>query len=79
MSDLTRCNYCNFRDYKAQAKREGKKVIRKRSSFGTFDGYDVMIVPKDVKIPKTVDSGWKEFRDKYFVSWMWVIGKRCEC
>ncbi len=79
MSELTQCNYCSFKQFKRDAKREGKKLLRRSCPVGVMSGYDILIVPRDVKILKQSDSGYKAFRDMYCVSWMWVIGKRCEC
>ena len=74
MSELTSCNHCGLKFFKARAKLDNKKVTKLDGDFG-LGGYDIFVHPKDVKIEK----GNKEQRDSYFVSWMMEIGTFCEC
>jgi hypothetical protein len=82
MSELTSCNFCNLNRIKAKAKKEGKKVILKRSNF--MGGTDVFTVPEGTTLPAykepsdTLPNGCEAYQ-KYHKSWMMEIPRHCCC
>jgi len=90
MSELTQCNFCSYRDIKIRAKARGMKVV-KCPNMG-YGGYDILVVPKNVSVPKDTDeiaseveflagaeSERKSFRDKYFAAWFMELTNSCVC
>jgi hypothetical protein len=67
MSELTKCNYCSYQQYKKEAKNENMKL--------TYLNNTVYVHPKEVSI-KSLDSFERE---KYFRAWFMELGSRCEC
>jgi len=67
MSELTRCNYCSYKLYKEQAKKENKKL--------TYINNTVYIHPNDINI-KSLDNFERE---KYYRAWFMELGNQCCC
>ncbi len=70
---MSECNYCSFERIKRQAKHDGKQVVTQK---GWKKGTDVFVVPKDTKVAIKPSQS---FRDKFFVSWFWVLTDHCVC
>jgi len=72
MSELTPCNYCIFSRIKAQADKDGMRVVRKN---GWAGGIDVYAIPKNANI---ADMGPKT-RERYLKAWLKEIPDFCCC
>lgn len=67
MGEFTQCNYCSFEQLKKRAKRDGKVVTVKRSTF-ELGGSEVYVHKKGEVLSK---QNW--------VAWMMLIPTQCEC
>lgn len=77
------CNYCLLNRYKHEARLEGAKIIKRRSTY-SLGGYVIFKVPKGTKLPPykepsdALPNGC-EIYQKYFVAWMQEIPDHCTC
>lgn len=85
MSKLTRCNYCNLRDYRHRAKDEGKRIVLRPSSFQ--GGINVFSVPKGISLPPPAQmiepndkypNGNKAY-EQYHIAWIGGLSDGCVC
>jgi len=74
MSELTRCNYCNVKRLKIDAKKCGMKVTKKLAKYA-LGGYDFFVHPKEIMI----DPQNPVDRNQYFRMWCMEISSSCEC
>ncbi|HEC66843.1 MAG TPA: hypothetical protein ENI23_16330 [bacterium] len=74
MSDLTQCNFCQFKNIIRQARENGKRAcIKAGTPFKTLPaGVDVYVHPEKI-------IGMNRFHKKYKVAWFMKLGNRCEC
>ena len=85
MSSLTRCNYCDMKALRKEAKESGMVVSVRQSTF--LGGKDVWVHPKDYKIPPAIARicpcdkypNGNEAYSKYHRAWFKAIGKGCSC
>ncbi len=80
---MGRCNFCNLKRYKTDAKKKGNRIVLRSSNF--MGGMDVFEVPKGEKLAikyiqpcDKYPNGDKNYQ-KFHKSWMREIGNRCEC
>ena len=82
---MAQCNFCSISQIRKKAKEDGMIVKLVPSTF--MGGTDVFVVPKSIGIEEirtwkqpsaTLPNGC-ENRQKYEVSWMMIIPKRCVC
>ena len=79
VSELTQCNYCTLRGIKRDAKREGKRVLLRSSTF--MGGTNVFVVPRNIDLPKQIndkDADGHTFH-KYKVAWLRTVTPTCVC
>lgn len=69
---MSRCNFCQLKKLKEEAKKTGFKITKKPGTFG-LRGYEYYLHPKDIKIDP------EKHREKYFRLWVMDIGNHCEC
>lgn len=75
MSELTRCNYCNYQQDLAEAKKKGWKVTLFPDDFG-LGGVRVYIHPKHILIAAL----GKKARAWYDTgTWYMALGGSCCC
>jgi hypothetical protein len=64
VSDLTPCNYCNYKDIKRRYK--GQDILKVP---GWHKGVDILVVPK----------GEEPDREKHFIAWFMELPDHCCC
>ncbi len=81
MSELTQCNYCNLRQMRAQAKRDGEVLVIKRGApmVATWSRSTVVY-----RLPPGMLRGAfhrlpPDEQHDYFAAEYGSVGYRCEC
>ena len=80
MSEMTRCNRCNFLDYKRSARREGRRLVKgdfPDDQFG-MGGVTYYSLPKGMTKRHLAELSKKK-REKYFVAWFGALTDSCCC
>ena len=77
MSELTRCNYCLLQAYRAEAKREGKRLtlIAGTKYKSLPPGVDVYVHPRSINVRELS----RTMRKRYWVSWFMELSDHCVC
>ena len=75
MSELTPCNYCDLKRYKAEAKKQHKVITVREDLTSLLSGFDVYRHPKKVKIVALPP----EERKQYHIAWFMALTDHCVC
>ncbi|KKN52402.1 hypothetical protein LCGC14_0613190 [marine sediment metagenome] len=83
MSELTKCNYCDYQRLKQIAKRDGARVVL-RPGHGKLKGINAYVVPLGKRMPRKIIDTTEEregdlFHNVYFRAWFMGLSKQCAC